>query len=124
MTTAPNKSSSGTPQGTGNGKSVSFEEALKIAMANNTGSASEGPTRADAQAIVQNVYQSLLGRSAVGTELNQAINRYMANEGGVGGQGNVEQFVMETNEYQAKSENKYLDAIYNKRAQDLRGAQA
>jgi hypothetical protein len=104
---------------------VNFEDILNnLAKSGGSGNATQGPTRADAQAVVQNVYQQLLGRSAVGTELNQAISRYMANDGGTGGQGNVEQFVMGTNEYQAKSENRYLDAIYNKLAQDVRGAQA
>jgi hypothetical protein len=128
MTTAPTTSSattSGVPQGTGTGNSVSFDSILaQLAKSGGVGNAQEGPTRADASAIVQNVYQQLLGRSAVGTELNQAISQYMANQGGTGGQGNVEQFVMGTNEYQAKSENKYLDAIYNQLARDVRGAQA
>lgn len=125
MTTKPTATNSGTPQGTGSGGTVSFDDILtKLAASGGVGNATQGPTRADANAIVQNVYQSLLGRSAVGTELNQAINMYMANQGGTGGQGNVEQFVMSTNEYQAKSENKYLDAIYNKLAQNARGAQA
>jgi hypothetical protein len=125
MTTAPNTSSSGTPQGTGGGNSVSFDNILaQLAKSGGVGNAQEGPTRADANAVVQNIYQQLLGRSAVGTELNQAISQYMANAGGTGGSGNVEQFVMGTNEFQAKSENKYLDAIYNQLAQDVRGAQA
>lgn len=125
MTTAPNTSSSGTPQGTGGGGSVDFNAILaQLAKSGGVGNATEGPTRADAQAVVQNVYQQLLGRSAVGTELNQAISRFFANDGGTGGQGNVEQFVMSTNEFQAKSENKYLDAIYNELAQNARKAQA
>lgn len=125
MTTAPNTSSSGTPQGTGTGKSVSFDDILaQLAKSGGVGNAQEGPTRADANSVVQNVYQQLLGRSAVGTELNKAISLYMSNDGGAGGSGNVEEFVMGTNEFQAKSENKYLDAIYNQLAQDMRGAQA
>jgi len=125
MTTAPNTSSSGTPQGTGGGGSVSFDAILAgLAKSGGVGTAHEGPTRADANAVVQNVYQQLLGRSAVGTELNKAISLYMSNDGGTGGSGNVEQFVMGTNEFEAKSENKYLDAIYNQLAQDMRGAQA
>jgi hypothetical protein len=124
MTTAPNASSSGTPQGTGGGNSVSFDNILAtLAKSGGVGTAQEGPTRADAAAVVDNIYQQLLGRSAVGTELNQAISMYMANQGGTGGSGNVEQFVMGTNEFQAKSENKYLDAIYNQLARDVRGAQ-
>jgi hypothetical protein len=101
-----------------------FDKILaQLAASGGVGNAQEGPTRADANAVVQNVYQQLLGRSAVGTELNKAISMYMANQGGTGGQGNVEQFVMGTNEFQAKSENKYLDAIYNKLAKNAREAQ-
>jgi imidazolonepropionase-like amidohydrolase len=101
-----------------------FDKILaQLAASGGVGNAQEGPTRADAAAVVDNIYQQLLGRSAVGTELNQAISMYMANEGGTGGQGNIEQFVKSTNEFQAKSENKYLDAIYNQLARDVRGAQ-
>jgi hypothetical protein len=132
MTTAPQKSTSGTPattsgtpQGTGTGTSVNFDSILaQLAKSGGVGNAQEGPTRADANAVVQSVYQQLLGRSAVGTELNQAIGQFMANDGGTGGKGNIENFVMGTNEFQAKSENKYLDAIYNQLARDVRGAQA
>lgn len=98
-----------------------FNEILAQLSKNGVGgSTSEGPTRAEASAAVQNVYQRLLGRSAVGTELNQAISQYM----NTGVAGAVEDFVMSTNEFQAKSENKYLDAIYNELAQNARKAQA
>lgn len=124
MTTKPSATNSGTPQGTGGGNSVSFDDILaQLAKSGGAGSATEGPTRADAAAVVQSVYQQMLGRSAVGTELNQAISRYMSNQGDTGGRGNVQQFVMSTNEYQAQNENRYLDAIYEKLSADARGAQ-
>ena len=124
-TTKPAATQSGAPQGTGGGGSVSFDNILaQLAKSGGVGNAQEGPTRADANAVVQDIYQQLLGRSAVGTELNQAIGMYMNNQGGTGGSGNVKQFVMSTNEFQAKSENRYLDAIYNKLSQNARGAQA
>jgi hypothetical protein len=125
MTAKPSATQSGTPQGTGGGGSVSFENILaQLAKSGGVGNAQEGPTRADANAVVQSIYQQLLGRSAVGTELNKAIGMYLSTDGSTGARGNVEEFVMSTNEYQAKSENRYLDAIYNKLAQDVRGAQA
>ncbi len=130
MTTAPQgkpKTQSGTPAGTGQKSSgVNIEELMKQYQSMG-GSVSEGPkyTNQDAETYVQNVYQQMLGRNAVGAQLTKAINAFLGTDADAAGrQQAVVDIISQTPEFKVKQENNYLEAIYNRVAQDVRKAQA
>lgn len=121
------KTASGTPAGTGTQKGGVDLEALMKAAASQTGNVSQGPTRQDATGYIQSIYTQMLGRSAAGAEFNKAFNMFMGQPAGTdatGRQQAVVEFIQSTPEYRKRQENKYLDAVYNAVAEDVRRAQA
>lgn len=123
------KTESGTPAGTGKSTGgVDFAELLAKA-ATIGGTVPKGPlfTTQDANAYVQGIYQQLLGRNAVGAERTKGINVFLnqPRDTDAGGrQQAVMAMAMQTPEYRRRQENRYLDAIYNEIAQEVREAQA
>lgn len=120
------KTQSGTPAGTGTGTGGGIDlEKLMQAAAGMGGTVSEGPTRQDAVGSVQSIYQQILGRSSAGAEFNKAINLFMSQPAGTdmtGRQQAVVDFIQATPEFRKRQENRYLDAIYNAVAEDVRKA--
>lgn len=127
--TKPN-TKSGTPAGTGTPSTgVDLAALVKAAQAAGLGGdVASGPTytKQDAEAVVQSVYQQLLGRNAVGAEKAKAINMFFsqgADTGASGRQQAIVDMVQNDREFVVRQENKYMDAIYNRIAQDVREAQ-
>jgi hypothetical protein len=121
------KTQSGTPAGTGTGTKggVNLEDLIK-SYASMGGVVNEGPTTQDAEAAVQSIYNRIFGRNAVGAERTKAISIFLNQPAGVdvaGRQQAVISVVEETPEFRKRQENNYLDAIYNKVLQNVRGAQ-
>lgn len=122
---------SGTAAGTGNqGTNLNLVEWVQKAQAMGLGGdvAAKGPTytKQDAEAVVQSVYQQLLGRNAVGAEKSKAISMFFnqgAETGTTGRQQAIVDMVEGGREFTVRQENKYMDAIYNRIAQDVREAQ-
>lgn len=84
-------------------------------------------TAQDAASLVQSSYQQLLGRDATGDEYNKALGLAMGQAkqtGAAGRQQSVIDYIKSTQEYDAKMENKYLDAMYNVVASKARSVQA
>ena len=127
MTTAGNdkpKTNSGTAAGTGKAKSANFDEILKQ-LAASGGAATGGTvfTEQEASAYVQAVYQQLLGRNAVGVEYRKGVNAFLgqSQDTGVSGrQQAIESMVQSSPEFVKRTENTYLDAIYNEVAAHVR----
>jgi len=121
------KTQSGTPAGTGTGtKGGANLEELMQRFASMGGVVNEGPTAQDAEAAVQSIYNRIFGRNAVGAERTKAISIFLNQPAGVdvaGRQQAVISVVEETPEFRKRQENNYLDAIYNKVLQNVRGAQ-
>jgi len=122
---------SGTPAGTGTPSSgINLADLIEKAQAAGLGGdvSSKGPvyTKQDAEAAVQSVYQQLLGRNAVGAERSKAISVFLgqgADTGATGRQQAIIDMVQNDREFVVRQENKYMDAIYNRIAQDVREAQ-
>lgn len=79
-------------------------------------------TDAEGNKVVQDMYNQLLGRNAFGNEYNRALKLVMAQDPYTGAQGRaqvVEDLIQNTPEYQARTQNSYLDAIYNKLQSDI-----
>jgi hypothetical protein len=122
---------SGTPAGTGTPSSgINLADLIEKAQAAGLGGdvANKGPTytKQDAEAVVQSVYQQLLGRNAVGAEKSKAINIFFSQgseTGTTGRQQAIVDMVQGDREFTVRQENKYMDAIYNRVAQDVREAQ-
>lgn len=125
------KTKSGTAAGTGaSSGGIDLAALVQAAQAAGLGGdvASKGPTytKQDAEAAVQSVYQQLLGRNAVGAEKSKAINVFLnqgADTGATGRQQAIVDMVQADREFTVRQENKYMDAIYNRIAQDVREAQ-
>ena len=123
------KTESGTPAGTGKpAGGVNFAALLKE-YSTMSGNVPKGPqfTAQDAEAYVQNIYNQILGRNAVGAERTKAIGAFLGQsaETGVDGrQAAIENLIKQTPEFRNRQENRYLDAIYNAIEQDVRRAQA
>ncbi len=123
---------SGTAAGTGSSSGgIDLAALVKAAQAAGLGGdvAAKGPTytKQDAEAVVQSVYQQLLGRNAVGAEKSKAISMFFSqgSETGVSGrQQAIVDMVQDDREFTVRQENKYMDAIYNRIAEDVREAQA
>jgi hypothetical protein len=84
-------------------------------------------TTQDAATYVQSVYQQLLGRNAMGAEKSKAINVFLnqsADTDASGRQQAIVDLVQGGDEFVIREENKYMDAIYNRIAEDVRKAQA
>lgn len=122
---------SGTAAGTGSSSGgIDLAALVKAAQAAGLGGdvAAKGPsyTKQDAEAVVQSVYQQLLGRNAVGAEKSKAISIFFSQgaETGVSGrQEAIVDLVRNDREFKVRQENKYMDAIYNRIAEDVREAQ-
>jgi hypothetical protein len=122
---------SGTPAGTGSqAGGIDLAALVKAAQAAGLGGdvAAKGPTytKQDAEAVVQSVYQQLLGRNAVGAEKSKAISMFLgqgADTGASGRQQAIVDMVQGDREFIVRQENKYMDAIYNRIAEDVREAQ-
>lgn len=123
---------SGTAAGTGSSSGgIDLAALVKAAQAAGLGGdvAAKGPTytKQDADAVVQSVYQQLLGRNAVGAEKAKAIKLFFsqgADTGVSGRQQAIVDLVQGDREFTVRQENKYMDAIYNRIAEDVREAQA
>lgn len=121
---------SGTPAGTGSSSgNIDLAALVQAAQAAGLGGdVSSGPsyTKQDAEAVVQSVYQQLLGRNAVGAEKSKAINLFFSQADDTGASGRqqaIVDMVQNDREFTVRQENKYMDAIYNRIAQDVREAQ-
>jgi hypothetical protein len=102
-------------------------DAIKIAQANNSGNVATGPvvTKQDAEADVQALFGQLFGRSGVGVDYKKALNIYLdqsQDTGAPGRQQAVAEFLQSTPEFEARQENRYLDAIYNAIQADVQKA--
>ncbi len=123
------KTQSGTAAGTGSNKGGVDLAALVAAAAGMGGNKQEGPafTQQDAAAYVQQIYQQILGRNAVGAERTKAINIFLnQNEetSATARAAAVESMVQESPEFVKRQENSYLDAIYNEVLRDVGRAKA
>jgi hypothetical protein len=128
MTTAGNdkpKTNSGNAAGTGTPKSANFDAILAGLAASGGAATSKGPvfTEQEASAYVQAVYQQLLGRNAVGVEYRKGVNAFLGQSQDTsvtGRQQAIEEIVQSSPEFVKRTENTYLDAIYNEVAADVR----
>lgn len=127
MTTASDKpkTNSGTAAGTGTPKSANFDQILANLAASGGVNTSTGVvfTEQEAAAAVQSTYQRLLGRNAVGAEYRKGINAFLAQSqdtSATGRAGAVESMIQNSPEFIKRTENTYLDAIYNEVAADVR----
>jgi hypothetical protein len=127
MTTAGNdkpKTNSGTSAGTGAPKSANFDEILaKLGTSGGVATGGTVFTEQEASAYVQAVYQQLLGRNAVGVEYRKGVNAFLSQSQDTGVSGRqqaIESMVQSSPEFVKRTENTYLDAIYNEVAKDVR----
>lgn len=128
-TAKPKKSNKTTPSsGVGAASSSSFniKDAL-AAAASLQGQSSSGRTwtAADSDAAVQGIFQQMLGRNAQGTEYAKAlslINSASSTTAGITQA--VQDYVAGLPEYQARSQDKWLGAIYDDLAKQMARAQA
>jgi len=124
------KTESGTPAGTGTQTTGGIDlEALMKQYASMGGNVQQGPvfTRQDANAYVQSVYQQILGRNAVGAEVTKGVNIFLGQNKDTsvtGRQAALVDAIQSSDEFKVRQENRYLDAIYNAVAEDVRKAQA
>lgn len=122
---------SGTAAGTG-ANTGGIDLAALVAAARSQGlggDVASGPkyTTQDAASYVQAVYQQLLGRNAMGAEKSKAINVFLnqsADTDASARQQAIVDLVQGGEEFTISQENKYMDAIYNRVAEDVRKAQA
>jgi len=119
------KTNSGNAAGTGAPKSANFDAILSQLAA--SGGAAQGGgtvfTEQEASAYVQAVYQQLLGRNAVGVEYRKGVNAFLSQSQDTGVSGRqqaIESMVQSSPEFIKRTENTYLDAIYNEVAADVR----
>ena len=127
MTTASDKpkTNSGTAAGTGTPKSANFDQILANLAASGGVNTSTGVvfTEQEAAAAVQSTYQRLLGRNAVGAEYRKGINAFLTQSQDTSATGRaqaVESMIQDSPEFIKRTENTYLDAIYNEVAEDVR----
>jgi hypothetical protein len=83
-------------------------------------------TPQDADATIQDMYQQLLGRNAIGNEYSRALSIYNSQDPNTGYQGRgqaIENIIQNTPEYQARQQNTYLDAIYQDLASKIQETQ-
>lgn len=108
------KSSSGTSIGAAKGSTPNLQEQiLKNAALQGSASGSTW-TQADSNATVQGVFQQLLGRNAQGVEYAKALSLLNTGAGSSAGMTQaVTEYVQGLPEYQARTQNRWLEAIYN-----------
>jgi hypothetical protein len=100
---------------------------IKKSQANNSGNVATGAvvTRQDAEADVQALFTQMFGRSGVGVDYKKALNIYLdqsQDTGAPGRQQAVAEFLQSTPEFEARQENRYLDAIYGAIQADVQKA--
>ena len=128
MTTADNdkpKTNSGTAAGTGTPKAIDFNAALAQLAASGGVNTSTGTvfTEQEAASAVQSTYQRLLGRNAVGSEYRKGIGAFLNQSQDTSATGRaeaIESMIQSSPEFVKRTENSYLDAIYNAVAADVR----
>ena len=101
--------------------------AQDVASRQGSGTGAAAFTAKDAEALVQSAYQSLLGRDATGDEYSRALGLALGQSkqtGATGRQQSVIDYIKGTQEYDAKMENKYLDAMYSQVAGKVQAAEA
>ena len=107
---------------------ASFMAAVRAEIVNSSGNANKGPvyTVQDADAAVQNIWQQLYGKNAMGADYAKAVSLYINQSQDTGEPGRnqaVIEFAQSTPEFQAMQEDKYLDAIYATVQANVRKAQ-
>jgi hypothetical protein len=107
---------------------AAFIAAVKANMANGSGNADKGAvyTVQDADAAVQNIWQQLYGKNAMGADYAKAVSLYINQSQDTGEPGRnqaVIEFAQSTPEFQGMQEDKYLDAIYATVQANVRKAQ-
>jgi hypothetical protein len=105
-----------------------FDAFIKQSIANGNGNAAKGPvyTVQDADAAVQNIWQQLYGKNAMGADYAKAVSLYINQSQDTGEPGRnqaVIEFAQSTPEFQGIQEDKYLDAIYATVQANVRKAQ-
>ena len=109
----------GTPVGAASSSKFDLNAAVAAAAAlvgQSAGGSTAVYTQQEGDAAVQAVYQQLLGRNAQGAEYNKALNLAMQQSGDTSATGRmqaIQNYVMSQPEYIARSQNRWLDAIYN-----------
>jgi len=119
------KTNSGNAAGTGTPKSANFDAILAQLASSGGVNTSTGTvfTEQEAASAVQSTYQRLLGRNAVGAEYRKGINAFLAQSQDTSATGRaqaVESMIQSSPEFVKRTENTYLDAIYNAVAADVR----
>lgn len=120
-TTKPTATTSSTKKNSGN-----TAPDLKTLLQNaptQTGATGAVFTQQEGNAVVQSVFQQLLGRAAVGNDYAKALAIVMGQSSDTSPTGRaqaVTNFVQNMPEYETREENKYLDAMYNAVANDVR----
>lgn len=107
---------------------AAFIAAVKASSANASGNAATGAvyTNQDADAAVQNIWQQLYGKNAMGADYAKAVSLYLNQSQDTGEPGRAQaviDFAQSTQEFQGMQEDKYLDAIYATVQANVRKAQ-
>jgi hypothetical protein len=124
--TGASSSSSTSGVGAAKGSQVNLAEAIAAAKSLVGGSsAGRTWTQADSDAAVQGIFQQLLGRNAQGVEYAKALSLVNSGAGTSAGITQaVQNYVESLPEYQSRSQNKWLEAIYNDLDSKIREARA
>jgi hypothetical protein len=125
---AADKKSTGTTIQTAKKSSVDLKGLLAAAQAAGLGQKSvvNTYTAQDADATIQDMYQQLLGRNAMGNEYSRALAVYNSQDPYTGYQGRqqaIENIIQNTPEYEARQQNTYHDAIYQDLSRKIQEAQ-
>jgi hypothetical protein len=122
MTSSTQGTSSNKTTGSTGGKAPNIAEIIKNApQGGGTGGAVFTP--AEGNYVVQTVYQQIFGRNATGNDYAKAYSIAMGQSSDTSiyaRQQAVIDAIQKSPEYQAQQDNKYLDAIYNAVAADVR----
>ena len=122
MTTKPTTTTSSSSKSKASNSTVDLKALLAMAPSV-TGGTAAVYTKQEGDATVQNVFQQLLGRNAAGNDYAKALAIAMGQSQDTSTTGRsqaVANFVQNLPEYQAREDNKYLDAMYNAVAADVR----
>lgn len=111
--------SSGTPVGASKSVTTNVDKLFADWVASggsSTGSSAYKFTEQEGDAAVQSVFQQLLGRNAQGAQYAKALSLAMNQDPYTSASGRmqaVQDYVMSQPEYIARTQDKWLDAIYN-----------
>jgi hypothetical protein len=127
---AADKKSTGTTiqtaKATGTDVKTYLDQVAKMGLGKTSTGTVNPYTPQDADATIQDMYQQLLGRNAMGNEYSRALAVYNSQSAQTGYQGRnqaIENIIQATPEYQARQQNTYLDAIYQDLARKIQEAQ-